>query len=294
MQNPVIQRMMQKFCRTEFQNLLKEKDKEKSTESSSARNKDEGRSKQLDQSKVIEQNKVREQNMIKSPSDTTIYTPALQRRLAPNNDQVGQYLCQPQLADGMNHVASVQVHCYDKGQASVIHQTLQPQGLPNSQMDINADISQFVDNLRIEQHPEDNVNRRKSDVAAVDLQEAQQRASRAILEAEKFRAQVEPPGNFELLEIGNGVSDDDFFHLACHIEPNLIHKIEKGEFVELEKLLPKERLGGKNDEGRLEWVQKDGGTYLVPAHKDNKIGSFRRWEQAFRAYATIYYGFQSK
>ena len=54
-----------------------------------------------------------------------------------------------------------------------------------------------------------------------------------------------------LLDIGSGVSDDDFFHLTCHIEPCLIHRIEKGEFVELEKLLPKERLGGKTDEGRL-------------------------------------------
>ena len=162
---------------------------------------------------------------------------------------------------------------------------------------INADISQFVDNLWIEQHPEDadTVNKRRSDVAAVELQEAQQRAGKAIIEAEKFRARVEPPpGNFDILEIGNGVSDDDFFHLTCHIEPNLIHKIEKGEFVELEKLLPKERLGSKNDDGHLEWVQKDGGTFLVPVQKDNKSGSFRRWEQAFRAYATIYCGANPK
>ena len=60
--------------------------------------------------------------------------------------------------------------------------------------------------------------------------------------------------SFELPNIGSGISDDDFFHLTFHIDPNLIHKIEKGEFVELEKLLPKERLGGKNDDGRLEWV----------------------------------------
>ena len=89
--------------------------------------------------------------------------------------------------------------------------------------------------------------------------------------------------------IGSGVSDDDFFHLTCHIEPSLIHKIEKGEFVELEKLLPKDKFGGKTED-RLEWVQREGGTFLVPAQKDSKIGSFRKWEQAFRAYATIYCG----
>ena len=35
-------------------------------------------------------------------------------------------------------------------------------------------------------------------------------------------------------------------------------------------------------------MQRDGGTFLVPAQRDGKINSFRRWEQAFRAYATIY------
>ena len=63
--------------------------------------------------------------------------------------------------------------------------------------------------------------------------------------------------------IGTGLSDDDFFHLTCFIEPTLIHKIEKGEFVELEKLLPKDRHSGNVniDEGRLEWVQREGGTF---------------------------------
>ena len=71
----------------------------------------------------------------------------------------------------------------------------------------------------------------------------------------------------QIVDIGSGVSDDDFFHLTCHIEPSLIHKIEKGEFVELEKLLPKDKLGGKMEENHLEWVQRDGGTYLVLAQR---------------------------
>ena len=138
-----------------------------------------------------------------------------------------------------------------------------------------------------------------------ELEEARNRTERAILEAEKFRANVDNPdpgiitfvNNKEMaqdteniLNIGAGVSDDDFFHLTCHIDPTLIHKIEKGEFVELEKLLPKDKLGSKNDDNRLEWVQRDGGTFLVPAQCDSKISSFRKWEQAFRAYATIYCG----
>ena len=145
-------------------------------------------------------------------------------------------------------------------------------------------VSNFVGAVRIEQHPDDDISkelgRRQSEVAAVELKEAQLCAEKSILEAKKFRARVEPPGNglctnlegdmvangssLNMLNIGTGVSDDDFFHLTYHIDPNLIHKIEKGEFVELEKLLPKDKMG-KSDESRLEWVQREGGTYLVPA-----------------------------
>ena len=121
--------------------------------------------------------------------------------------------------------------------------------------------------------------------------EARSRGDKAILEAEKFHASIAVPkegmdfNNFQakmldsenIPNIGAGVSDDDFFHLTCFIDPTLIHKIEKGQFVELEKLLPKDKLG-KSEENRLEWVQKDGGTFLVPAQKDSKISSFHKWE----------------
>ena len=222
----------------------------------------------------------------------------------------------------------------------------------------NQKVNNFVEAVRMENHPNDLVKdqqKRNSMNGAAELQLAQQKAERTIIEAEKFRAVVEQPGTktsinasendediqgvacmvrqdrlssfvnvegvpgpgitnnlleqnrmpaigssvpddtnvattgLQFLNIGSGMTDDDFFHLTCHIEPSLIHKIEKGEYVELEKLLPKDKLG-KIDESRLEWVQRDRGTFLVPGQKDNKIGNFRKWEQAFRAYATIYCG----
>ena len=99
--------------------------------------------------------------------------------------------------------------------------------------------------------------RRSSEAVVPGLEQATQRADKALLEAEKYRANIAQPGKQLPLEfiqdIGAGVSDDDFFHLTCHIDPNLIHKIEKGEFIELEKLLPKDKLGqSNNEESRLE------------------------------------------
>ena len=65
-------------------------------------------------------------------------------------------------------------------------------------------------------------------------------------------------------------------------------KIERGELVELEKLLTGDKFRGKGDEGRLEFYNKDEHTYLAPASKELKITNVRKWELAFRVYAAIY------
>ena len=39
-------------------------------------------------------------------------------------------------------------------------------------------------------------------------------------------------------------------HIVCHVEPNLRQKIERGEFVELEKLLPKDPMKRLMDKSR--------------------------------------------
>ena len=87
------------------------------------------------------------------------------------------------------------------------------------------------------------------------------KTQQTILDAEKFKATIEPvPGmfdengvldeqlNFSKVNLmnngrnpGNGLSDKDFFHLTCHIDVSLRSKIEKGEFVDLEKLLLKDK-----------------------------------------------------
>ena len=166
---------------------------------------------------------------------------------------------------------------------------------------VNEIVSEFVDAVRLENRQDEmEKERRRASIASngqSGLDEAKARCRKSVQEAEKFQASIAVPKpgeeiiKYAIPDIGSGVSDDDFFHLTCHIDPTLIHRIEKGEYVELEKLLPKEKLGGvSGNENRLEWVHRDGGTFLVPAQKDSKIGSFRKWEQAFRAYATIYCG----
>ena len=144
---------------------------------------------------------------------------------------------------------------------------------------------------------------------------AQKKTERTILETEKFRALIaEPPGedlvmhnvvlqnmtladnmvvpvSSDVVGVANvGLSDDNFFHLMCHVDNALIAEIEKGKFVKLEKMIPKDKRS-RSDSNRLEWIQNEGSTYLAPvSDRVSKISNYRKWEQAFRVYATIYCG----
>ena len=111
-------------------------------------------------------------------------------------------------------------------------------------------------------------------------------AERLVLDAELFRANIEKPiGKHSNRDLSD-LSDDQFFHLICHVDSVLMEKIKCGQYVDLEKLLPGDKF--RKDNTRLEWCLKDGATFLAPAEKDKKITNVCKWDQAFRTYATIY------
>ena len=130
---------------------------------------------------------------------------------------------------------------------------------------------------------------------------AKLRANHLILEAERYKAAVNSPPGMEIdhnqippeLSVGcqvQGVLDDDeFFHVSCHVDDSLKNKIERGQFVDLEKLLPRSRINpGGFDDTEMKLVFREGRSFFVPVQSQNKINSVRRWEQAFRIYAAIY------
>ena len=223
----------------------------------------------------------------KSPSGTTIYALALNREITPVRGSDYQQ------KDGQCIIANVD------------------------------QISRFIENIRLESD-----RAAKSDRTLQDFQDKLQTSSpharrpqynhsmgepshRSILEAEKFKADVvHPTGNNENIEsfnnsqhllpdsIFNGLTkflkqmakseDDEFFHITCHVDPSMKAKIEKGEFVDLEKLLPKDRYHKVNQDCAMTLVNRNGLTYFVPADSGSKITNVRRWKQALRVYAAVY------
>ena len=120
-----------------------------------------------------------------------------------------------------------------------------------------------------------------------------------LVQAEKFKARVEAPkGNFnyndmlmpfdcdrlrskfvkpeglalfdkEILFLRNFYQDDEFFHVTSQIEPGLRAKIERDEFVDFERLLPKDRFGGRSASENLnrqlfQLITQGTNTYLDP------------------------------
>ena len=123
-------------------------------------------------------------------------------------------------------------------------------------------------------------------------------ADETVLQAERFKAAIHTNQGKDTTEASiidrlrqlryQDSEDDEFFHITCHIEAQIRAKIEKGEFVELEKLLQKNPTLEKPNEKRMQLVNRDGMSFFVPTNDREKIDGIRKWEQAFRIYTTIY------
>ena len=210
--------------------------------------------------------------LVKSPSDMTIYAPVLAGR---NSHRMG-------IQENNEFVKS-------KTNAKFID-----------------DISDFIEGIRVtiknkedERHdrhltPENMKYRSKSERNTAEesdkkFKEAQEKVTKYIMDAEQFRALInEQPKGRSLSSLhDNGLSDDEFFHITCLVYSSLRGKIESGDFVKLEKLLPKSKY--KSAEGKIELVNRNGSTYFVPSESGaNRISGVRRREQAFRVYTAIY------
>ena len=95
-----------------------------------------------------------------------------------------------------------------------------------------------------------------------------------------------PPGR-ELLH--SVLVDEEYTLVEAHLEDHIRGKIVNGEYVDFARLIPRDRLVNEDDK-RMEFVVKNGQTFLVPIsdRETTVISNFGRWEQAFRVYSTVY------
>ena len=102
-------------------------------------------------------------NDIRSPSDTTIYAPALQKKLTPNgiNTVAGFMLgneIQPELVAESNKLMLED------------RQNMSQNMSQNTTVPDNDVVTHFIETVRMDRHPDDTL--RRSDVAGAELEEA--------------------------------------------------------------------------------------------------------------------------
>ena len=245
--------------------------------------------------------------ILKSPSDTTVYAPAVCKNVSsPMGIIQGNRLTRdvPDFGIGIN------------GQVSDFVDEIRRQQYGNGQPTNRSELQR--DTGRVEHNDYD--QERETTPTRTQGNQKQTSAARLVIEAEKFKAAISNPKGknvdqaankddndlsqniAELINLLKSKSvmsqevdnDDDFMHVMCHIDANMKAKIGRGEFIELDKLLPKSRSqimggGAVASATDIEVVRKDGLTYRLPdGNKEARITNVRRWEQGFRVYAAIY------
>ena len=83
--------------------------------------------------------------------------------------------------------------------------------------------------------------------------------------------------------------DEEYTAVENHIDEITRQKIISGQYVDLAKLIPKDKVQISRDT-RMELVNRGGRTYYEPAYEKeaSMINSFQKWQQAFRVYTSVF------
>ena len=296
------------FLKEIVDNRIGENQPRQRSESSSRKSK----GNEVEQSPVLMSQKDRH---IKSPSDITLYSPALKK--ASNKDE---------FVSAMDKISNFVESIRLSNERKQSHNGRLKSSRDGRGGDIRR-IERLMDHNQQDNFKEDRASTSKGiSHSRRDSERGSGKASpsvtadKLLLQAEKFKERIEAhkgknfhellmpydyeklryrfvkpeglaPLDNEIMILRNFDQDDEFFHITSQIEPTLRSKIERGEFIELERLLPKDRAGrNSSDDINRQLISQGTNSFLEPppTNKVGKINSIRKWDQAFRVYAAIY------
>ena len=217
------------------------------------------------------------QEIHKSPSMTTVYTPALRMR---RTNQINL----PNFEDG---VEPLQPQASPKQIEEIVTNCLEKFSIGGSRPRVQSVV---VQPGKSDQPKEHDVQERVPPLPTEE-ERAMSRVEKSLLNAEKFKASVATPrGKVPEPDYNCEMFDNKFSSTTSHVDQPTREKIEVGGFVEVEKLIPKTKTPRPDGEDkRMDLVTKEGYSYFVPfTERDQKVNNVKKWEQGFRAYATIY------
>ena len=212
--------------------------------------------------------------LLKSPSDTTIYAPGLMKSPIGVSEKE---IAMNKIANFVEEMRITHERTTNETAASTVTSPKQRrESVPIPEAEPSTSDGRGRD-------------QRNFEMSDMSKEEAKELAKQIVVEAEQFKASIEKPQGKQDMFEQPSLTDDNFFHLICHVDSGLRSKIVKGEYIDLEKLLPQDKMKRQPENAtRLGWWQKGNDTFLAPVDKDRKINNVRKWDQAFRIYSTIY------
>ena len=279
--------------------------------------------------------KSKHNNLVKSPSDTTLYAPGLRKiNPSPNHDNHDGFLRNFTRQSDKQNVETSMIdkisRFVDNIRITSERNNTGRQRSPVRAPPGSGDVRVIEENNGPSTSSSASRRTGTGQSGPNDGFEADtdQTTDQLLLQAEKFRARVEAPKgkslsrnqsllmpydyerlksrfvtdqgllpiDNEILFLRNFDQDDEFFHITSQIEVGLKSKIEKGEFVDLERLLPRDKFSsgvrGNDDLNKqlFQLISQGTNSYLsAPEHRNGpKINNIKKWDQAFRVYAAIY------
>ena len=132
----------------------------------------------------------------------------------------------------------------------------------------------------------------------------QVRASQMVRDAEKAKERLlKIPGENNALNsesfkhdncnegnlLHSVIVDEEYTAIASHVDNALRRRIILGEYVDLVRLLPKDKVQVE-EEQRMEIVNRGGMSFWVPINDRNSqsISNIAKWEESFHVYSRIY------
>ena len=129
------------------------------------------------------------------------------------------------------------------------------------------------------------------------IQTADDCVNELIREAEAAKAKIYNPGkvmrgqqiDLSRSFVHSAMVDENYLIVAAHVDEHTQVKIEKGQYVDLARLIPRDRLD-EEDDNTMQMVVKQGKTFWKPSslYEGVTINNIAKWEQAFRVFADIY------
>ena len=218
-------------------------------------------------------------NLVKSPSDTAIYAPAVRKQIDMQSMSTNKKLeLEKQVVT--NQQTRNQ---FENELNELLIQTRIGQD----------DRRSAGDNQRVKRRLDFNDEVGSDPQPTCSSQMEKQKSRERILQAEKFRAQVEAPkGMYNFGNYNPIVDDDEFMHVTCHLDEASVETVEQLKYIELEKLTAKshDELGNHDEDGKVELYKDKGGNmaFRNVAQRGAKITNVHAWEKSFRIYMAIY------